>query len=228
MVTAQLVSDLQLVFTDRLESVVVYGAHAEGARGPIHTLVLVTRLELADLDGLARRRAAWAAESIATPLVLGREEFARSLDAFPLEFGAILASHRVVYGSDPFEHLAVDPGDLRRACEIEVKGHLLHLRESYVEAGGDPSVIAEVVSQSAPALRAVLQNLARLDAVTGGVAESPGAFARRLLGPVHGDALGGVLALTDAPIPDVDAARLFPAYLAAVGALADHVDTWHG
>src|SRR5690242_21130273 len=29
----------------------------------------------------------------------------------------------------------VDPADLRRACEVEARGHLLHLREGYIAAG---------------------------------------------------------------------------------------------
>jgi hypothetical protein len=226
MATDQLVSDLRLIFGDRVQSIVAYGGGVDG-RGTLHTLVLVTTLELADLDGLSRRWRAWMAAGLGTPLVMSRQEFARSLDAFPLEFGAILASHRVVFGSDPFAGLAVDRDDLRRACEIEVKGHLLHLRENYIEASGDPSVIAEIVAASAPALRAILQNLVRLEAPPSGAMESLASCARRLLGPAHGDALAGVLALTDALIPDVDAARLFPAYLEAVGALAEHVDRWH-
>ena len=43
----------------------------------------------------------------AAPVLLPVEEFARSLDAFPIEFGAIIAHHAPVYGSDPFEGLAV-------------------------------------------------------------------------------------------------------------------------
>ena len=56
-----------------------------------------------------------------------------SLDAFPLEFGAILADHAVVSGASPFDGLTVDAADLRRACEVQARSHLLHLREGYIE-----------------------------------------------------------------------------------------------
>ena len=67
----------------------------------------------------------------ATPLLLAAHEFGRSLDAFPFEFGAILADHVVVSGSDPFDGPPRRPADLRRACEVQARSHLLHLREGF-------------------------------------------------------------------------------------------------
>ena len=68
--------------------------------------------------------------------MLAADEFARSLDAFPFEFSAILADHAVVSGKNPFEGLRVEPADLRRACEVQARGHLLHLRQGYMETRG--------------------------------------------------------------------------------------------
>ena len=222
-----LTSDLQTICGSRLQAVVVYGPHAAGSTsGPLHTLALVERLDLADLEACARRHRAWAREGLATPLLLDREEFARSLDVFPMEFGAILAHHQVVFGTDPFEGLSVHAGDLRRACEVEIKGHLLHLRESYVESGGDPEVTAEIVHASAPALRTLLEHVARLDGAPAASNEALTAHAAARLGTGHGGALGGVLTLLDTSVATTDAARLFPSYLGAVKALARYVDDW--
>ena len=58
---------------------------------------------------------AWHDAGLATPLLIAADEFARSLDAFPFEFGAILWDHVVVAGSNPFDGLSVKPADLRRA-----------------------------------------------------------------------------------------------------------------
>ena len=106
--------------------------------------------------------------------MIGRREFARSLDVFPLEFGAIISSHRVVFGDDPFQGLAVKDQDVRRACEIDVKGHLLHLRESYVESRGELSAVARLVEASAAALRTLAGNVARLDGAVAGIAGRAG------------------------------------------------------
>ncbi len=224
-----LVSDLRAIFGTRLHCVVSYGGHAEGhatAKSPAHTLALVDSLVLADLDACARAASRWRGDGFAIPLLLPMREFARSLDAFPLEFGAILANHRVLYGVDPFSGLEVSRDDLRRACEIEVKGHLLHLREAYIESAGAPSAIARVVEASAPALRSLLANVGRLEGHAGRDSAALAAIMGAELGAGHERAFAGVLSTVDAPIAAADAARLFPAYLAAAEALAAYVDGW--
>ena len=209
----RLLADLRVIFAARLTSLVVYGRHAAGTASPdvpIHTLALVDDIGFADLEACARQARRWQADGLAVPLMIGRREFARSLDVFPLEFGAIISSHRVVFGDDPFQGLTVKDQDVRRACEIDVKGHLLHLRESYVESRGELSAVARLVEASAAALRTLAGNVARLD---GQSPASPAALAAHLttaLGSVHGRTLATVLALGDTPLAPGDAARIFP------------------
>ena len=220
------VADLRGIFALRLSSVVLYGRHAVSPPSPgvpAHTLVVVTTLGFGDLEACARRAAAWRKDGLAVPLLLDAGDLARSLDAFPAEFSAMLSAYRVVFGPDPFEGLAVDPKDLRRACEVEARGHLLHLREGFVEGGGTPDAIASLVAASAPALRALLVNLARLD---GSVEAAPSAYVTGRLGPVHGRTLATVLTFVDSPIASADAARGFPAYVDAAEALVAYVDRW--
>jgi hypothetical protein len=160
----RLLADLRAIFAARLTSLVIYGRHADGsapASLPIHTLALVDDVSVGDLEGCARVAARWHGDGLAVPLIIGRREFARSLDVFPLEFGAIIADHRVVFGADPFTGLAVNEQDVRRACEIDVKGHLLHLREAFIESRGEPGQIGLLVEASAAALRSLCANVAR-------------------------------------------------------------------
>jgi hypothetical protein len=117
----------------------------------------------------------------------------------------------------------VDAADLRRACEVDARGHVLHLREGLIESGGDPGAITRLVEASAPALRALLVNLARLDGVAG---TAPAAYATDRLSAPHGRTLASVLALVETPMGATDAAREFGAYLAAAEALASYVDRW--
>ena len=225
----RLLADLRVIFAARLTSLVVYGRHAAGTASsdlPIHTLTLVDDIGVADLEGCARLARRWQSDGLAVPLMISRREFARSLDVFPLEFGAIISSHRVVFGDDPFDGLTVKDQDVRRACEIGVKGHLLHLREGYVESHGELSAVARLVEASAAALRTLAGNVARLD---GQSPATPAALAAHLttaLGPAHGRVLATVLALGGTPLAPADAARLFPDYLAAAEALAWYVDAW--
>ncbi|MBI2187210.1 MAG: hypothetical protein HYU37_08835 [Acidobacteria bacterium] len=224
---AALVADLTHVFAHRLRSVVAYGARIEGDEdAPLTSLALVETLTLSDLDACARLSAHWERQRISTPLILPEHEFRRSLDAFPLEYGEIVRAHDLVFGHDPFEGAAIAPEDLRRACETQIKSHLLHLREGYVEAGGRPQAVAALVATSAPAFAALLRNVARLGGsatVDRTAATLEGARAAGLADGIVSD----VLALERRPaIPTTDPARLFPEYLAAVEQLARVVDRW--
>src|SRR5688572_32870501 len=100
--------DLKAVFGARLRSIVAYGDAGGSDRAPTPTLAIVDGLTADDLRACADRVAAWHDAGLATPLVLGTREFGRSPDAFPYEFGAILADHVVVSGENPFEGLRLD------------------------------------------------------------------------------------------------------------------------
>src|SRR5262245_22176161 len=155
--------DLRAIFGNRMRSLVTYRDSGATVQAPTPTLAIVEALSIEDLRACAERVESWHEAGLATPLLLRPEEFGRSLDAFPYEFGAILADHAVVAGGNPFEGMRVNPGDLRRACEIQVRSHLLHLREGYVETRGRSDAIAELVIRSLPPLVALLKSIARLE-----------------------------------------------------------------
>src|SRR5712691_12353055 len=223
----RVVAALRGVFRDRLRSIVAYGPHIEdGSDGALSCLALVTNLTLADLEACAARAHGWQRDGIATPLLLPEEEFRRSLDAFPLEYAEILRAHEVLFGNSPFEGVTIDRADLRRACETQIKSHLVHLREGFIEAGGTPRAIADLVTASAPAFGALLRNIARLngsDARDRAAATRDGARLAQLPDAVVTD----ILALErPSALKATDAARLFPEYLGAVEQLARYVDAW--
>jgi hypothetical protein len=224
----RLLGDLKSIFATRLISLVVYGRHAGGAAPPnvpVHTLALVDGLSFSDIEACGSVSKRWLASGLAVPLVINRAEFARSLDVFPFEFGAIIDAHTVVHGPDPFDGLRVSDADFRRACEVDLKGHLLHLREAYIERHGELDGIAELVESSAAALRTLVGNVAHLDGLRGDADAQLTAYLARALGPAHERALTAVMSLTRT-VGASDAARLFPSYLAAVEALAAYVDAW--
>lgn len=178
--------------------------------GATPTLAVVDRVLPDDLGACAARVAAWHEQGLDTPLILGAQEFTRSLDAFPFEFGAILADHAIVVGASPFDGLRVDPGDLRRACEVQARSHLLHLREGFLETGGRRDAVAELVQRSAGPLAALLNNIARLPG-----AHAPEDVLREVVNTCGAGAIG----------PDA-ARRLLPAYLAALERLTSDIDRW--
>lgn len=227
MTAASLVVDLQRVFAARLRSVVAYGPQLDGGDSqPLTCLALVESLSAGDLEGCAGMANQWKQRGLGIPLILPTQEFRRSLDAFPLEYSEILRTHARVFGDDPFTGISISSEDLRRACETQVKSHLVHLREGFIESGGRPQAVANLVSTSAAAFGALLRSVAHLNGNTAeGRAEAARAGARAAGLPE--DVVSCVLTLehrTD--LPATDAARLFPAYLDAVEQLARTVDAW--
>lgn len=215
--------DLQDIFGERLLAFVSYG---QPGVSPAPSLALVRILSPEDLAACAARAAAWHRAGCATPLLLTRDEFAGSLDAFPIEYGEIIDTHHVLYGVDPFAGLTIRQEDLRRACEVQVKSHLVHLRENFVECGGRNSDVAALVIDSAPAFASLLRRMAGLDEMACATNADLGAYAcgRPGLDP---RVVGDVLALAGNPAASgVDAARLFPAYVSNVEALWRFIDRW--
>src|SRR5262245_13645294 len=105
------IDDLRRIFVDRLVAVVAYGWRRNG---PMPTLALVQSLSLDDLNSCASLSASWRRSGAATPLLITRADFARSLDAFPIEYGEILDHHDIVFGDDPFQGLSISREDRRR------------------------------------------------------------------------------------------------------------------
>lgn len=217
------VDDLERIFGTRLQALVSYGWRPRHGHP---SLALVESLTLDDLTACAARASYWHRAGCATPLLLTPREFARSLDAFPIEYDEILATSQVLVGRHPFEGLAIAPADLRHACEVQVKSHLVHLRENYLEGGGRPGNVAALVRESAPAFTALLRHLARLDSVPIETNTALIAYASERIG-LDGVTVGDIIALsTPESMTTVDAGRIFPAYLTAVERLADFVDSW--
>ena len=205
-----LAADLQRIFGTRLLSLVAYGPpdHPDGA----HTLALVDRLDFQDLTACAPRTSDWRRAGAAVPLLLSREEFLRTLDVFPVEYGSIIANHQLVAGQNVLATMHVAEADRRRGCELQTKSHLIHLREGYVETGGDPGRVARLLAASAPGLRALMENLEQLDSE---------AAARAGLTP---ELVREVAAANSTSI--ADPSPLLARYLTAVERLWQEVDRW--
>ena len=187
---------------------------------------MVDELSASDLRACAALTASWHERGLATPLMVATHEFGRSLDAFPLEFGAIIADHVVVAGANPFETLRVDPLDVRRACEVQARSHLLHLREGYLETRGRADALAVLIVESAPAFASLITSLARLERPVGDDNAAAARHAERTLGVPPGS-IGAIVALVGVDeIPSVQAEQLFPPYLDAVERLVHYVDGW--
>ena len=227
-------SDLSSIFGQRLRSLVAYGSRLfPGSLGrsrqggiALNTLALLDSLSFDDLQVCAPRANGWRRAGLAMPLLLGQDDFVRSLDVFPFEYGDIIARHVVVAGTDPFAGITVGAEDLRRACEAQAKSQLIHLREGFLEAQGRPDRVADLVLASAAPFAVLVGHVARLRGHDDSTPESLARAVEDFEG-VSSAVVREVLSLVQAPVlANEDAKRLFPAYVDCVGWLVRHLDSW--
>jgi hypothetical protein len=219
-----LAAELRRVFGARLHSVAAYGLDAPAASPRLlHTLALVERLSFEDLAACVPLATGWRRRSLAVPLILERDEFLRTLDVFPLEYGDIVANHVLVAGADALTGVRISPADVRRACELSAKSHLIHLREAFMETGGNPQAIGRLIAASAPAFSALLRNIARLaDDTDADIAET----AERQIGipaPVVREVLSAAAGMQSTI---AEPTALLSRYIAAAERVWEYVDTW--
>jgi predicted nucleotidyltransferase len=142
---------------------VLYGSAARGdfvpGRSDINLLLILESIAPATLRGLGPAFAAWRKSSPQPPLLIGRAEWDRADDTFPVELTDMRTAYRVLRGADPLAGVTVDRADLRRAVERELRGKLLRLRQGYAAAAGDPALLGEVAARSAATIMVLLRAL---------------------------------------------------------------------
>lgn len=210
-------ADLTRVFTDRFVAFLAYGPH--------RSAVFARTVEPADLDAMAALVETWHRDHLATPLVMTPEELRRSLDAFPLEFRAMIDGHVLIAGTDPFAQVEISPADLRRACEIQAKSHVVHLRQGWLEAHGHAEDLADLAARSAGPFRTLLAEVARLSGDPVDSTEALIAFAERAIA-LPADVGRDLLTIEEHPEASKRLATRLPEYLAATERLWGFVDGW--
>ena len=215
----RMAADLRRVFADRFVALV--------AAGPGAAAAFVQQIQPADLEALGAIADGWHNEGLSTPLVVTVAEFHRSLDTFPAEYQALLDRHVVIDGDSPLGDARVNPDDLRRACEAQARGHLIHLRQGWIDEGSHAQGLAHLIERSSPALRQVLSNLSRLHGEVPAGDASLAAFAGARVGMPE-SLVAAVLATTDAPHQSRALVPQLPEYVAASERLWTFIDTWRG
>jgi hypothetical protein len=212
----RMADDLARVLDGRLVAVV--------ATGPATSVVFAGPIGPGDLLALGAIVEAWHRDGLETPLLLTPEEFRRSLDTFAAEYQAIIDRHLVIRGVAPFGDATISTAALRHACEVQAKGHLIHLRQGWLESAGDAARLADLLVRSAGPLRTLLANVARL-AGAPDRGEDAALIGARLAG-LSEPLIRDVLALDEAPEKGPRCLPMLPDYLAASEQLWAFVDTW--
>jgi hypothetical protein len=220
-----LARDLERVFGARLQSLIAYESLTPESN--LHSLAIVDGLTFQDLAACLPLADGWHRRGLEVPLMLSAGELKRTMDIFPLEYAGIIATHTVVRGRNPFDGMEIPPDDLRRGCEAQAKGHLIHLREAFLESHGETASIVRLIGASAAPFRALLTHIARLTDEEGRASftdDDLTRFAETRIGipaPVVRDVFAAVGQSSIA-----DPTALLARYLEAAQRVWEYVDRW--
>jgi len=142
-------------------SLVIYGSAARGeflaGRSDLNLLLVADQLDGPRLREVGAALGDLTRQGYPPPLLIERGEWGRAGDVFPIEIRDMQAAHQVLRGSDPLSGMQVDPADLRRALEQELRGKLLRLRQAYALHAGDPEVLQAAAAMSVSSVAALLR-----------------------------------------------------------------------
>ncbi len=144
-------------------SAILYGSAARGdfvpGRSDLNLMLILDDLSPAALGALAGPFGTWRKSGYEPPLVIGRAEWARASDVFPIEITDMRSGYEVLRGPDPIAGLSVAPAELRHALERELRGKLLRLRQGYVATSSDPGALGTVAGRSSGTVMVLLRGL---------------------------------------------------------------------
>ncbi len=149
----ELLQKLELAFSDRLVSVVLYGSGAQQDQHDrfsdlniLCVLKQVTPRELGEGEPVLKW---WAAQGHPGTLLMSEDEVHHSSDSFAIEFRDMKDRRKILYGVDVIAEVSVDMKYHRVQVEHELRSKLLRLRQQG----------AHILSQPEPLLKLCLDSV---------------------------------------------------------------------
>lgn len=153
-------------FAPDLKSLVLFGSAAEGRWRPASDVNLLVVLSDFGKDPADRMRSAYAAAHSAVRLnvmYIRESEVAEAADLFAVKFMDIGVRHQVLFGSDPFASLAIQPEAAKRRLRQVLTNLILRTRERYILSGADGASLSRIIAEVAGPLRACAMAMDRLE-----------------------------------------------------------------
>lgn len=118
-------------------SVVLYGSgaapEARDGLSDYNVLCVLKQVTPKELHNSETTFRWWREMKNPAPLLMSRDEVLTSTDCFPIEFHDISERHRILFGEDVMQDIAVDDAFYRAQVEHELRAKMLRLRQ---KAGG--------------------------------------------------------------------------------------------
>jgi hypothetical protein len=225
----QLVTKLELAFSGRLVSVVLYGSAASPGQSDrfsdLNILCVIKEITPRELAAAEPVLHWWRQQNQPDPLLLSEEEVSNSADCFPIEFRDMQRARRVLYGPDPIAGLEVHDTDYRAQVEHELRANLLRLRQQGAGLLSDPDALLALCAAS----ESTFLVLARHALLLAGIepARDRRELVRQAGGVLHADlsVLETLLDLREGRRPPaLDAVELFARYLVSIQEIVTFVD----
>jgi len=148
----KLTQELEAACGAGLKSVILYGSAAAGdhtgKQSDYNVLVVVEELGINTLNALSKTATAWSKAGNPAPLLFTKERLAQATDVFPIELLDITECHKVLFGDDVVDGLEISTANLRLQIEHELRGALIHLRQSYLLTQGKEKAVTDLMVQS--------------------------------------------------------------------------------
>jgi hypothetical protein len=226
----ELITRLRSAQGDNLVSVIVYGsaiaAPGNSKRSDYQLLIGANRLGAGDLRRLRPVVRWWTQNGYEMPVFFTTEEFAASLDVFPIEFRLMKRAYRVLYGQDLLAEREASKEHLRWQTELELRGKLLRLRSLALPASESTSGLTGLMTESVVSFIRFMRPIPEI------LGEEPPlgrlATARRVGELLHVDTapLIRVLRLREEPneLMEIEVQDLFASYLDCLAKVIKAVD----
>jgi len=137
---------------DNLVSVILFGSAAAGEFHPefsnLNLFCVLRDSSFAALQSLALVASWWDKQKQPPPQFMTRDEIARSVDVFAIEFMDIKQHHKVLFGDDLFQNLSIPTTLHRLQVEYELREKLALLRQHALLALGNNSRMWELLTRS--------------------------------------------------------------------------------
>jgi predicted nucleotidyltransferase len=148
---------LQSAAKENLHSLVLYGGLARGrfrpGRSDINIIIVIKDDSLSCLAAIAPiLRDAWRDIRL-EPFIMTLADVPRAAHAFAPKMLDIKRSHVVLFGDDPFADLTIDPRDVARRVEQELRNLSMRLRRRFVAAEDDALRLRDALDDAAVTLR---------------------------------------------------------------------------
>jgi len=162
----EFVGAMKDLYGDRLVSLYLFGEGAVatpgGAAGRIKLLAVMTQVGPEELKKYAGIYVKWHKKGVPPPLMMTEGMLNSSTDVFPMEFLEMKEANVLLHGRDVLAGLEIGLENLRRECEEQVKGKLIHLQQAYIEAAGDGKALAALLASSLEPFVEIMRNLLRI------------------------------------------------------------------